>query len=1194
MAVRNISVRVTANTRSLEQGLARAQQLVAQFGTTANANNLRAIQTYTQLAAAMQRAGQAAGPLASANVRIDQSTRNVTQTVNRYDQRIRSTVTTNNRHATSIRNVTNNHINQAAAVGRVASAYAALGAVMGTAVGGVALAAVLRTGVDEALKFEVAMRNVNSLMQETDEVFYATGDAVLQLSRELPQSAVTLAEGLYDVTSSGFAGAEGLEVLEASAQAASAGMSDTATAARTITAVLNAYGLEAEDAGDVSDILFSTVDKGVIEFNQLANVLGQVVGASSAAKIPIEDVGAAIATMTLAGQNAFVAGTSLSNLIRKIVDPTAEMAAVYKELGYSSGEAALQQKGLVGITEDLRRVTGGSLSQLITLTGDMEATRALTALMSQDGALYSRIQGELADANARRGATERALAEQLKAASAQLQLFGNRAKAASTEIGYRVLPVFTAFLTGAQELAADALPGLVDQGTRLLPFLTSMRNVGADVVSILTDLYRTAQPAAKAIGGLAYSAVVGVLTLFGNTLEAVTGFLADHTDVLIAAAAVIAGLYLRSLIQITVASGAVVIGIVQMQVASFQAGGGFTALATSATAAAGAISLANVAVSALTIGLSGALLFALYNYQKAAGEARENTAELTKGFDALDSDNAAKQIANLKAAMEDGISAYSDYVRAGADFEWLPGTGSEAVMGGLYAIDQILGTERGKAAAGLDEYRQALERLQAQTANTQANLEEASRRTGVSIDELTRLAQAENIDLTSHYETNAEGLDELVDRARLLGEEIGVSTQQVDTFLANFTLGAEELAKVIAEVQDAVSGAFTGATDVLGTYKPGEGTDQLIAAQERLADATERLDEKRADAAASTEVSTSAARDLARAERDVASAQEDVAAAQRAVEDGTLEGYYARAVTMAQNFTANLQRAAEMGLDTGALVKLMQEGPEQAGPILEQIVGDSTGRMVELVNTSEAELARLNEQVVAQARLTALAVNSTNDQLVRDLGTAMEITRLTMASETGMTAEAIARAIGIPPEEVLRVASEYGITIGQQINAGIQATVKAPRLTVDRDSSGNPIYSTGGRSGGPKMSAEGGPVIGPGGPKQDLIPHLLSNGEWVQPAAAVSHYGPAFMEAVRTRRLPRPIGLADGGPAGGFGPGAYAPAASGVSVVTVPVTTTVRNERPINVGTVMATDVGDFERQAERRRRLHAMTVPTG
>lgn len=51
--------------------------------------------------------------------------------------------------------------------------------------------------------------------------------------------------------------------------------------------------------------------------------------------------------------------------------------------------------------------------------------------------------------------------------------------------------------------------------------------------------------------------------------------------------------------------------------------------------------------------------------------------------------------------------------------------------------------------------------------------------------------------------------------------------------------------------------------------------------------------------------------------------------------------------------------------------------------------------------------------------------------------------------------------------------------------------------------------------------AEGGHITGPGGPRDDVIPALLSNNEYVQPADVVDHYGVGFMEALRQKKLPK-------------------------------------------------------------------------
>jgi TP901 family phage tail tape measure protein len=65
----------------------------------------------------------------------------------------------------------------------------------------------------------------------------------------------------------------------------------------------------------------------------------------------------------------------------------------------------------------------------------------------------------------------------------------------------------------------------------------------------------------------------------------------------------------------------------------------------------------------------------------------------------------------------------------------------------------------------------------------------------------------------------------------------------------------------------------------------------------------------------------------------------------------------------------------------------------------------------------------------------------------------------------------------------------------------------------------------------PANRADGGPIYGPGGPKDDRIPAMLSNGEYVIQADSVGHYGTGFFDAVNAKKF------ATGGSVKGSGPG---------------------------------------------------------
>ena len=347
----------------------------------------------------------------------------------------------------------------------LASAFGPANVAMRTAQGlafglGFALVTSFTNAGKEAIQFETNMRNVTSLLtssgysaQQLEAQYRGLSQGVLEISTQLPQSVTQLSEGLYEVVSAGVPAERSLSVLEASAKAASAGLTDTGTSANAIVGVMNAYGASAGSAAQVSDVLFQTVNAGVISFGALAQNLGDVVGMAAAAKVPIQDVGSAIAAMTRAGIVPAESTTSLNRLINEIIQPSENLARVYKTLGIESGQAALQQFGLYGTMEKLRAATGGSAEATLSLFNDIRAARGAFALMSNDGQTYAATQQAIGDANNRVGATERALSEQRKSLAYQWKLLVNNFQAGAIAFEQDIEPALRVVIGGMSEMA---------------------------------------------------------------------------------------------------------------------------------------------------------------------------------------------------------------------------------------------------------------------------------------------------------------------------------------------------------------------------------------------------------------------------------------------------------------------------------------------------------------------------------------------------------------------------------------------------------------------------------------------------------------------------------------------------------------------------------------------------------------------
>src|SRR5690606_17617696 len=118
----------------------------------------------------------------------------------------------------------------------VAQAFTGLGA---------GITGAVAVSVSQFAGLEAAMANVSTLAGQSDQWIQQMTGNLRELAIELGTSPTGLAEGLYDIIGSGIEASQAFDVLRTSAIAAKAGLTDTGTAARAITAILNAYGKSA-------------------------------------------------------------------------------------------------------------------------------------------------------------------------------------------------------------------------------------------------------------------------------------------------------------------------------------------------------------------------------------------------------------------------------------------------------------------------------------------------------------------------------------------------------------------------------------------------------------------------------------------------------------------------------------------------------------------------------------------------------------------------------------------------------------------------------------------------------------------------------------------------------------------------------------------------------------------------------------
>ncbi len=282
----------------------------------------------------------------------------------------------NSQHA--VRNLRNAQTASNRLAGSVKGLYGAFGLLAG----GLLVAGAVRNyfkGYNEAEKATMAVR---TLGVDVDILSHKLLELSVNLEGAYSQTELLAAS--YDVASAGFTeAADAATILEASAKGAVGGMSDLGTVSDAVTSVINAFGLEAKEANKIVDGFIQTQNDGKIIVAQYANQIGRIAPTAAAAGISIDQLNAAIATITAQGVPVEQTFTGLNQAIVSILKPTGEAEKIAKKLGIEFNAAALESKGFEQILRDIAD-SGATTDQIAKLFGSVEAMKAIFPLINDD------------------------------------------------------------------------------------------------------------------------------------------------------------------------------------------------------------------------------------------------------------------------------------------------------------------------------------------------------------------------------------------------------------------------------------------------------------------------------------------------------------------------------------------------------------------------------------------------------------------------------------------------------------------------------------------------------------------------------------------------------------------------------------------------------------------------------------------
>jgi TP901 family phage tail tape measure protein len=225
----------------------------------------------------------------------------------------------------------------------------------------------LRGAVSDAIEYQTSIAEIGTIAPTDDLADLSARVREVSDAFNVPLEAAT--KGYYQTISNqiGSTTDEFDTFLKAAAKFSKTAVTDIKSAVDLGSGSLNAFGKSANDAEEVFAKFFVTIKQGRVTGSELAQTYGTVAPLASKLGVEIEELNAALATITINGVAADKATTQLRGVFNSFLKPTKEMSEALRKLGYDSGQQILQAYDLQEALRLVASQTDGSAEAIAKL-----------------------------------------------------------------------------------------------------------------------------------------------------------------------------------------------------------------------------------------------------------------------------------------------------------------------------------------------------------------------------------------------------------------------------------------------------------------------------------------------------------------------------------------------------------------------------------------------------------------------------------------------------------------------------------------------------------------------------------------------------------------------------------------------------------------------------------------------------------
>lgn len=236
--------------------------------------------------------------------------------------------------------------------------------------------------VKQATDYSSALAKLSTIADTTQTPLDDLDASIMALSDSTGMGAAEIAEASYQAISAGQSTKDAVGFVEQANVLARAGFTSMTTATDTLTSVLNAYGLSADQVSSVSDKLITTQNLGKTSVDELGASMGKVIPTAAMYGVNLDQLSAAYVTTTKNAIGTAESTTYIKSMLNELGKSGTTTSNILKEkTGKSFSELMSEGYNLTDVLQIVQDAANSSGLELADMFGSQEAVTAAGSLI---------------------------------------------------------------------------------------------------------------------------------------------------------------------------------------------------------------------------------------------------------------------------------------------------------------------------------------------------------------------------------------------------------------------------------------------------------------------------------------------------------------------------------------------------------------------------------------------------------------------------------------------------------------------------------------------------------------------------------------------------------------------------------------------------------------------------------------------